>query len=171
MSTFVVDVNVAVVANGKSPQADARCRLDCIQALLEVSENGIAIDDGDHILKEYRKVQLSITGQPGAGDKFMKWLHQNQCNENICQRVAITPDPEWGFEEFPHDDRLGRVTDNPRFDRSDRKYVAVALASTSNPTLLNAVDSDWSGHRDALSDNGVVVEELCPNCLKGSCDG
>ena len=99
----------------------------------------------------------------------MQWVHQNQCNESDCEQVTITPDPEWGFEEFPHDDRLGRITDHPRFDRSDRKYVAVALASRKKPTILNAVDSDWSEHQDALSDNDIVVQELCPNCLKGAC--
>lgn len=164
MSAFVVDVNVAVVANGKSPQADAACSLACIRALREVRENVIAIDDGDRILGEYRS-QLSMSGQPGTGDEFMQWLFQNQCNESICQRVAITFDPEWGFEEFPHDDRLGHVTDS-LFDPDDRKYVAVALASQRNPSILNAVDSDWSEHRDALSDHGVVVKELCPNCLR-----
>ena len=166
MSTFVVDVNVAVVANGKSPQADARCRLACIQALLEVTENGIAIDNGDRILGEYRRAQLSMSGQPGAGDKFMKWLHQNQCTESVCQRVAITPDPEWGFENFPNDDSLGRITDHRRFDPDDRKYVAVALASRRSPTILNAVDSDWSEYRDELLAHDVVVEELCPDCLR-----
>ena len=166
MSAFVVDANVAVVANRASQQADDACMLACIQALQKVRKNVIAIDDGDHVLSEYRG-QLSMSGQPGAGNEFMYWLHQNQCNESICERVAITPDPEWGFKEFPHDNRLGRVTD-PLFDPDDRKYVAVALASRQSPTILNAVDSDWSEHRDALSANGVVVKELCPKCLRGS---
>jgi len=165
VSAFVIDVNVAVVANGASRQADTACVLACIQILKELRENVIAIDDRDHILSEYRG-QLSMSGQPGVGDEFMQWIHQNQCTESICERVAITPYPEWGFEEFPHDDRLGRVTDPRRFDRSDRKYVAVALASRQSPTILNAVDSDWSEYRDALLAHGVVVEELCPNCLR-----
>ena len=164
MSAFVVDVNVAVVANGKSPQADVACRLACIRALREVRKNVICIDDKDHILREYRK-KLKTKGQPGVGDEFMQWLYQNQCTESICRRVVITPDQEWEFKEFPHDSRLGRITDHPRFDRSDRKYVAVALASRRNPTILNAVDSDWSEYQDALSAH-VVVKELCPKCLK-----
>ncbi len=164
MSAFVVDVNVAIVANGASPQADTACVLACIRGLREVYENMIAIDDGDRILSEYRS-HLSMSGQPGVGDEFMYWLHQNQFTENVSERVAIKPDPEWGYEEFPYDDSLGRVTDPRRFDPSDRKYVAVALASTNHPRILNAVDSDWREFTQELSMHGINVTQLCPRCI------
>ena len=47
------------------------------------------------------------------------------------------------------------------FDRSDRKFVAVALVHGGQPPIYNAVDSDWSEHAQALARHGVRVEELC----------
>jgi hypothetical protein len=89
----------------------------------------------------------------------MKWVWQNQGAADRCEQVHITPmpsDPE-NFHEFPSDTRLAS------FDRSDRKFVAVAKASQKCPTILNATDSDWWDHRVALAENGVVVEFLCPD--------
>lgn len=63
---------------------------------------------------------------------------------------------DWDFEEFPGDEELAD------FDRQDRKFVAVALTSVNDPTILNAVDSDWWDHLEALNNNGVKVEFLCP---------
>jgi len=161
VSAFVIDVNVAIVANGVSDQADDKCRLDCIQALMLVRKNLVCVDDGDNIMTEYRN-NLSMRGQPGVGDEFMYWLHQNQYTENVCERVEIHPDSDWGFAEFPHDDDLGRITDPQRFDPSDRKYVAVAIGSNNSPEILNAVDSDWQQFQNELSSHGVQVRELCP---------
>jgi len=159
MPAFVVDVNVAIVANGNSTQADEHCRLACIQALREVMQNIICIDTKDHIVKEYQ-TYLSRSGQPGSGDEFMAWLHDNQCNAERCERIHITRHNGREFEEFPNDQSLAR------FDRSDRKYVAVALGSANNPEVLNAVDSDWDEHQEALDTIGIRVKELCPHCLR-----
>ena len=65
-----------------------------------------------------------------------------------------------GFEEFPDSARLSS------FDRSDRKFVAVALASGSSPKVLNAADTDWWDHRQALEENGVDVVFLCPELME-----
>ena len=156
MAAFVVDLNVAIVANGnKSPQADAVCQLACIHSLIKVRQNLICLDDGDHILCEYRR-HLSPSGQPGVGDEFMYWLCENQYTVDTCERVPIHEHQERGFDEFPDDLAL------QAFDPSDRKYVAVALASKNHPTILNAVDSDWQDFDEALKKHGVVVEVLCP---------
>jgi hypothetical protein len=47
-------------------------------------------------------------------------------------------------------------------DLSDRKFVAVALASGSAPDLLNAVDSDWAEYYPALTRHGIRLTFLCP---------
>lgn len=162
MRAYVVDTNVAVVANGNSPQADVKCRLVCTEKLRTFRENEnirVCIDAGDLILAEYRS-QLSMSGQPGVGDMFMKWIHNNQCNPSVCERVGIIAHAERGFEEFPMDPRLAS------FDRGDRKFVAVALASTYKPDIVNAVDSDWLEYREPLTQNKVKVIELCLNCIK-----
>lgn len=166
MSAFVVDVNVAIVANDRShdtsPQADAACVQACIQSLREVKkkkDNMIVIDTGDHILREYRNY-LSLSGQPGVGDEFIDWLHDNQYTETTCERVAIHEHPDRVFEEFPDDPEL------TNFDRADRKYVAVAITSEISPKILNAVDSDWRDFGPELSMHGISVSELCPQCRK-----
>jgi len=52
-----------------------------------------------------------------------------------------------------------------RFDRSDRKFVAVALASQLNPNVLNATDTDWWHYRECLAKHGVRVVFLCSDLM------
>ena len=158
MAAFVVDTNVPIVANGKS-HPDPTCVIACVDALLGVRSDGvIVIDDAMLILNEYLD-HLTLRGEPGAGDAFMKWVWTVQGDENRCDRVMITPFIDNGvenFAEFPDDPDLAA------FDRSDRKFVAVALTSRRNPAILNAVDSDWAENHAALERNGVIVRFLCP---------
>ena len=158
MSCYVVDANVPIVANGRSEQADADCVISCIEALQSIYGTGtVLLDDAMLILSEYMG-NLSMSGQPGPGDAFMKWVWQVQANEQFCRQEHISPagNDANTFEEFPDDPRL------KSFDPSDRKYVAVALASGSAPELLNAVDPDWSEHFEPLRDAGVKIKFLCP---------
>jgi len=159
---FVVDVNVAIVANGRCPQANKACELRCVRKLREVSENTLCIDDGDRILAEYR-ANLSMSGQPGVGDEFMYLVYHRQFDTAACERVAITPMPSdaLDFKEIPR----GSLDS---LDRADRKYMAVAIASQRSPCILDAVDSDWSQHERALKAVNATVEELCSDCL---CNG
>lgn len=164
MSFFVVDTNVPVVANGKTEHADPSCVITCINTLDDIREHGIVIlDDTMFILQEYMG-NLSMSGQPGAGDIFMKWIWNVQADNRHCKLVRITPDETDStiFDEFPKDARL------INFDRSDRKFVAVALASGDNPEVLNAVDSDWANHFIALNEAGLNIKFLCPQhvCAK-----
>lgn len=158
MTAFVVDTNVPVVANGKSAQADPECVIACIEALSVIREHGVLIlDDALLILREYMR-NLSMSGQPGAGDFFMKWVWTIQAHPGYCEQVTITQHPgdPTNFVEFPHD------ADLTGFDRSDRKFVAVALASGNTPEVLNAVDTDWADFSAALTRNGVRLRFLCP---------
>jgi len=158
MKSFVVDTNVAVTASGRAEQAGPCCVLACIEALDEVRKRGkLLLDDQMLILDEYEK-RLSRSGQPGPGDAFMKWAHRNQAVPTHCQKVPIHPKWEDGqsFEEFPDDPDLGG------FDRDDRKFVAVAIASRRRPEVLNAVDSDWWLFRQPLARHGVKIEFVCP---------
>jgi len=155
----VIDVNVGIVANGKSKHVDIPCQLACIDALSAAQNDLVCIDAGDAILKEFRQ-NLSMSGQPGVGDEFMLWLHQNQCVPERCERVSIHVHADRGYEEFPDDPQLSK------FDRSDRKYVAVALTSHHKPTIINATDPDWKEHQTALKTHGVRIRNLCPQCLQ-----
>ena len=157
MSAFVVDTNVPVVANGQHPQAGLRCQLACIQRLIKIKESGVVVlDQGMDILEEYRGY-LSFSGEPGVGDEFFRWLWDVQGLPDHCEKVPLTPRGGAGdYEEFPENGRLGG------FHIKDRKFVAVALTSALDPTVLNAVDSDWWIHRVALTRAGIRIEFVCP---------
>ena len=162
MNAFVVDTNVPVTANGRAEQAGAECILACVDALERIVQTGvIVLDDANHILGEYIR-HLSMSGQPGVGDVFMKWVWQNQAVPARCERVRITPRGKAAddFEEFPDEPALAG------FDRSDRKFVAVALASRNNPHILNAVDRDWWDYRMALEARNLRIRFLCPAVMR-----
>lgn len=160
-SVAVIDTNVPVVANGKTPQASQDCVMTCIDALLTIREKGqILLDESGFILQEYRRY-LSPAGQPGAGDEFFKWLWDNQGNVRYCRRVAVTVLDEEGcdFAEFPKDPEL------KAFDRGDKKFVAVALASGRVAQILNASDTDWWHFREVLEKQGMKIRFLCPELM------
>ncbi|MEW6405503.1 MAG: hypothetical protein AB1649_27235 [Chloroflexota bacterium] len=161
MSAYVVDTNVPIVANGQADHADIDCVLNSISMLKKLRKQGrILLDDHLRMLDEYAR-HLSRSGQPGPGDAFLKWVWENQANPLHCRTVAITPkkgDPE-DFEEFPNDPCLSS------FDRSDRKFVAVAMASQDNPEIVNATDTDWWDHKVALERHGLRVRFLCPELM------
>ena len=157
----VIDTNVGVVANGKHEPAELRCVAACVKALQSARKQIVVVDEDFHIFDEYRRY-LSPSGQPSAGDAFFKWLWDNQGNPRYCLKVKITAIPEenLNFEEFPNDPDLAN------FDASDRKFVAVVLASNHNPSILNASDTDWWHYREALERNDIKVIFLCPELMR-----
>lgn len=156
----VVDTNVPKTANlVTQPDLEYdvpdQCVFSCIEAIEHVVKNkGLVIDAGDEIFGEYRK-QLAMSGQPGVGDKFMKWVHDNLWSLPDNQRVKITKN-EKSYDEFPEHQDL------KEFDKSDQKFVAVSNAHSEKPTILQATDSKWWGWKDALKDVGITVHFLCP---------
>jgi hypothetical protein len=160
----LVDTNVPKTANlATQPDRDSdvseACVLACIEAVEHViKKRGLIIDTGDEIFDEYRQ-QLSMKGQPGVGDRFMKWVHDNRWSLNDAQRVTITRNGD-SYDEFPTHDDLND------FDRSDRKFVAVANAHADRPPILQATDSKWWGWKDALAEVGITVQFLCPECVE-----
>ncbi len=152
MTTFVVDTNVAIVANGRQTHADSRCQLDCVKALKVVITQGIiAIDNGVLIIEEYTK-RLNFSGMSGVGDKFLKYVLDHKYRGDKVRRVAVMPsdDDGRGFEELPKN----------AFDPSDRKFLAVAVVVRA--AVLNATDSDWDEHKALMNDLQVRVIQLCP---------
>ncbi len=152
MTTFVVDSNVAIVANRRGTHADERCQLACVEKLEYVVEKEVvAIDDARAILAEYAK-HLQTSGMLGMGDTFYKHVLNHQHRSDRVQVVAVTPseDPARGFEELPEN----------TFDPSDRKFLAVAVAAKA--VVLNATDSDWAEHAALMDRLGVKVSQLCP---------
>ena len=157
----IVDTNVAVVANGQSPQASSSCIDTCINRLEGIvrGEEKLVLDNGWIILGEYLR-NLRSTGEPGAGDSFLRWILMNK--DDRCDLIHITPvaDSENEFEEFPDDPALND------FDPDDRKFIAVAIAHPERPPILQAVDSQWLDFRDVFLQNGVTVEFICEDDIQ-----
>jgi hypothetical protein len=135
MPMYIVDENVPIVRNDssrkkpKAPQADETCRRACIRALKSVVRSGILIVDADGVvLAKYRR-HLQHKGQPGVGDAFFKHVADNQFNPRKVARVNLQQNADRVFEDFPADASLAA------FDRSDRVFVALALASARDPAL------------------------------------
>ena len=160
----LVDTNVPKTANlatRPDPESDVSdsCVMSCIEAVDHViKKRSLIIDAGDEIFGEYRK-QLSMKGQPGIGDHFMKWVHDNRWTLHDSQRVAITRRGE-SYDEFPAHDGLND------FDISDRKFIAVANTHSDKPPILQATDSKWWGWKEALIEAGISVHFLCPEYVK-----
>lgn len=157
----VVDTNVPMTANYSrdpegTPRELVRCVLACVEAIEQVIKiGGLVIDAGGEIFDEYRRQQLLMKGQQGVGDRFMKWVHDHQWNDQKIDRIPITKSGE-SYDEFP--EHAGLV----QFDKDDRKFVAVANAHPEKPPILQATDSKWWGWKDALAEVGIEVVFLDP---------
>ena len=160
----LVDTNVPKTANlaaQPDPNSDMpdECVLSCIEAVKHViQKRGLIIDSGDEIFDEYRG-QLKMKGQPGVGDRFMKWVHDHRWSLPDSQRVVISKNGD-SYNEFPEHDGL------VNFDISDRKFVAAANAHPEKPPILQAADSKWLGWKDALEEVGITANFLCPEYIK-----
>ena len=150
--SFVVDTNVAMVANGRETHAEADCRLTCVERLRSLAaQEVVSIDDRGLILEEYKR-RLNFSGMPGVGDAFLKHVFNSQYHDKRVQRVPVTPseDDRRGFEELPEN----------TLDRSDRKFLAVAVVASA--VVLNATDSDWREQQALMDCLEVELTQLCP---------
>jgi hypothetical protein len=150
----VVDTNVLIVANGRQGEPVA-CRAACSQALVDIQHMGtLVIDDASRILDEYRR-HCSLKGQPGMGDKFIKWVYDSIAKTDLLCQVAIN-ETNGSFTDFPESEKLRQ------FDPSDRKFVAVSVAHGKRPPILHATDRGWPRFAKALGEHGISVTSLCP---------
>lgn len=153
----VIDTNVLLVANQKHADVSPACVIKCVGHLQTMQKSGVTvIDDGYRILREYRN--KTHPNQPkGVGDVFLKWLLRNTGNPMRVEQVNLTETERDMFTEFP-DPEL-----QPAFDPSDRKFPAVANAHPDKPPVWQAADCKWLNWCQALRENGVAVEFLCPD--------
>lgn len=160
MTSVAIDTNVPVVANARDGAPSLACTgaaVGFLEALIEPGAPLILLDSSSFILGEYM-ANLNLAGQPGLGDAFMKWVHYNQANPDVCTQVPVTPLDAMGtsFAEFPADPSLRG------FDRSDRKFVAVVLAcGSATAEVVHATDRVWWKYEEALRCLGVSVRHLC----------
>ncbi len=147
-SLFVIDSNVPIVANGRNVNATPQCRSNVLDKLLSILKNdSILVDDAGEMIEEYRR----YCDQSGLGDRFFREIIMNYSNK--IRRIPLEKDADGNFRDFPTDPELAD------FDISDRKFACAARKE--KVPVLNATDSDWLIHLEALQRNGISVEFLC----------
>jgi hypothetical protein len=160
----VVDTNVPINANKAlnieiNTDVPLECILACVDIIQQIQkESCIVIDTNGEILNEYRK-NLLFKGQPGLGDSFLKWIHDNQGTPDKVCKVEINQDG-YSYIEFPDHPDLRD------FDPSDRKFVAVANTHPHKPPIFQATDSKWWEWKEALQEVGIEVIFLCPGYIE-----
>lgn len=160
----IIDTNVPKIANlALAPNQIVPELFECVmEAIILINQiikkGGLVLDDADEIFNEYHN-NLAIKGQPGLGDRFMKWVHDNRWNFPDEDRVSITKDGDT-YVEFPNHEGL------KQFDPSDRKFVAVANTHPIKPPIIEATDSKWWGWKDALLEMGIKIIFLSPEYVE-----
>ncbi len=158
----VIDTNVATTANGANDGAPQDCVAASAKALEEVMRGGhVFLDTDRRILKEYTD-NLNLKGEPGPGSRFLRWLFTKEWDQHRVTQVKITPKPgdDDDFVELPP------PPEGTTYDRSDRKFLAVAAAHPDHPPILQSFDSKWWGWREALRAIGVTVHFLCQDAIE-----
>ena len=168
MDAVVVDTNVILVAKGMADQASPTCIQTCIERLDRIVEGHerVVIDDNWEILGEYSDYEddaSTTTARTGWG--FLEWLMRNHENPEQCLKVHITPSVDGvGFEEFPTAPELSE------FDPADKKFIAVAVVYENvhrqKVPILQAVDSNWYGFREAFARNGLLIDFICEENIR-----
>ena len=163
-SKCIIDTNVPKIANLALTTDQITPNLfECVKESVEaiehvINKGGLVLDDADEIFNEYRN-QLEMKGQPGVGDRFMKWVHDNRWGFPSEDRVGITKHGNT-YKEFPDHDGL------KKFDLSDHKFIAVAYAHPGKPPIIEATDSKWWGWKDVLLTVGIEVVFLSPKYVE-----
>lgn len=151
MPKYVIDTNVAIVANGAEDDVTIECRLAAVQLLVKAVENGVIfLDSGREIQEQYR-TYLSPKGAPGVGDRFYREV-LNSHPDRIA-RIDLPKRADGQFQDLP------QPIIDAGFDPSDRVFAAVAIKARA--TVYNAVDTDWLLHQGVIEANGIKVTFLC----------
>jgi hypothetical protein len=160
MPDHVIDTNVLLVASAAHPYSpfddthvpasERQTVLNWLVAFRNDSNRTLVLDGVFRIYDEYRhKMTEQDLGLLVIHDKMAGSRFRQVDIEYEADGTAVVP------EDFAD------------LDRSDRKFLATALADHSHSTIVNATDSDWFAIEDACAQHGVVVEQLIEEWLRG----
>lgn len=152
VSDHVIDTNVLLVASAAHPGSPFKeTHLPAEQrevvfewvAAFRNDKRRLVLDGQFAIYEEYRrKLTDQDFGLLVVLEKMRTaWMRQVEISYE-GDGTAIVP------EEFS------------ALDRSDRKFLAVALADAGSSTIINATDPDWFAIEGPCERRGVVVEQL-----------
>lgn len=158
---YIIDTNVPLVAQGTANHMTIDCSSKCAEFLekLFVGKFKLVLDTEYHLIREY-EIKMPKGSQSQYGNRFLKWIYNNQANPLKVKQVEIHQLDEYNFTEVPQ-----RLVDIG-FDNSDRKFVAVAIANNNQAPIAQAADSKWIGWEEALNNEGITVRFLCKEELE-----
>ncbi len=156
-SKIIMDTNVA--AKAAALQKD--CRLEemkmqrkCAEFIGEFVNNPssqLILDMNYEIVHEYRK---RIPHETDLGRIFWRWFNTYVGKIPFENMVRLEKDSDGNYVSFPLEERT------EKFDRSDRKFIALSIAHSEHPPVVEASDGKWYGFRDVFAEYGVHIEFL-----------
>ena len=159
MPDHVVDTNVLLVASAADPfspfgethvpSGERKVVFDWLVAFRR-DGRALVLDEMLRIYAEYRN---KLTGQ----DLGLLVVHDKLTRSQLRQ-VDVTYEADGETAVVPEDFHA--------FDRSDRKFLAAALADGGQSTIVNAADTDWFEIEQECRKHGVVVEQLIEAWLR-----
>jgi hypothetical protein len=159
MPDFILDTNVLIVASAADPSspfddthvppAETGIVFEWLAAFRADASRRMVWDDAWEIYAEYRR---KLTDQ----DYGLRVLAEKMATARF---VRIERDGD-GSAKVPGE--------FDRFDRSDRKFLAVALADPEGSAIVNASDTDWLEIERELHGEGVEVIHLIERWLRES---
>lgn len=153
----IIDTNVIYKASipiSKLDGDDLDCAHKCVCFLnkfVKDHANILVLDRGRRIIKEYLNAYREVVhGGPDYATVFFRTVIGGKSAFHVDDSTEITPNGD-GFCEYPSDVRL------VDFDRSDKKFIALANAHALHPQIVEGADSKWWGIKDVLAEYGISV--------------
>lgn len=159
LSLYVVDTNVWVAADrGRAQGTDCDSKALRFLRRLVYGKGKIAADlrISRHaeglVFQEYRKRFRGAHPRVSQQSISYQILNRLINRGRVCYQtieidgeIAVLPEE---LEQLVDDD-------------DDRKFVALSLAFSERPPIVNATDPGWDCWKDGLCDHGIKVIQLC----------
>ncbi len=158
MTEYVVDTNVWVKVDFDVSKATTIEELDCASAcrtwLREFIEstNKLVVDLDYRIIKEYRANILK-------GGLAHQWLNRLETQPRDLRLIELQI-------AYDSDGYAVVAPEVAVTDKEDRKLIAVALAHTPTPPIVNSTDTDWAKDKAMLDAAGLRIHELCESYIR-----
>lgn len=154
MNYYVIDANVMLTAGKRLadiPDELLECWRGCIDFIRNIihEKAKIVVDDAWEVLKEYDNTR-TIIGYPNASGNFYQYVMTNQMQH--LSFIHLNKTGEYEYEKYPDDQNL------KSFDRSDKKYIALAYNHDNKPPIIEATDSKWWGIKKNLEAQGIGLQ-------------
>ena len=159
MSKVVVDTNVWVLADRiiSDEVGVSTNEADCIEACYEwltlfvESKDQLVVDYSYRILREYR----NNIRNGGVSELILNDLESVALERLVCVDIE--------YDSNQHAKLPFPITFK---DPNDRKFIAAAIAREPHAPIYSATETDWAKEAGLLTENGITVNELCPEYIE-----